>query len=61
MKNMKKTKHISIRIDATMLKKFHSVADYHGRSASRQILYLIHQCIREFEKEHGEIEVEEEE
>ena len=56
---MKKLKHISIRIDATMLKKFHSVAEYHGRSASRQVLYLINQCIREFEKEHGEIEIEE--
>lgn len=58
---MKKTKHISIKINPITLKKFHSVADYHGRSASRQILYLINQCIREFEQEHGEIEIEDEE
>ncbi len=55
---MNKQKHISIRIDEEVLKKFHYVSRYNGRSASGQILYLINQCIREFEKEQGEIELE---
>lgn len=50
---MNKQKHISIRIDEEVLKKFHYVSRYNGRSASGQILYLINQCIREFEKEQG--------
>lgn len=50
---MNKQKHISIRIDEEVLKKFHYVSRYNGRSASGQILYLINQCIREFEKEAG--------
>ena len=44
---MNKQKHISIRIDEEVLKKFHYVSRY-----------LINQCIREFEKEQGEIELE---
>ena len=51
---MNKQKHISIRIDEEVLKKFHYVSRYNRRSASGQILYLINQCIREFEKEQGE-------
>ena len=56
---MKKQKHISIRIDETVLKKFHHVADYDDRSASGQIMYLINKCIRDFEEKHGEIRMEE--
>ena len=55
---MKKQKHISIRIDAVVLKKFHYVAKYDDRSASGQIMYLIHKNIRDFEELHGQIEVE---
>ena len=57
---MEKQKHISIRIDAKTLQKFHFVAKYNGRSASGQTLYLINQCVREFEREHGEIQPEQE-
>ncbi|MBO5329153.1 MAG: hypothetical protein J6A71_01350 [Anaerotignum sp.] len=56
---MKNQKHISIRIDEAVLKKFHYISKYNDRSASRQIMYLINQCIRDFEKEHGEIELKE--
>ncbi len=52
---MKKTKHISIRIDEEVLIKFHYVAKYEDRSASGQIMYLINNCIREFEEKHGKI------
>lgn len=56
---MKKQKHISIRIDADVLEKFHYVAKYDDRSASGQIMYLINNCIREFEAKHGIIEIAE--
>ncbi len=52
---MKNSKHISIRIDEVTLKKFHYVAKYDDRSASGQIMYLINKNIRDYEKEHGEI------
>lgn len=54
---MKKQKHISIRIDADILEKFHYVAKYDDRSASGQIMYLINNCIRTFEEKHGTIPV----
>lgn len=53
---MKKNKHISIRIDEDILQKFHYVSKYEDRSASGQIMYLINNCIREFEEKHGKIE-----
>ncbi len=52
-----KNKHISIRINEELLKKFHYVARYEDRSASGQIMYLINYCIREFEEKYGEIEL----
>ena len=52
---MEKQKHISIRIDAETLAKFHYVAKYDDRSASGQIMYLINNCIRKFEEKHGPI------
>lgn len=58
---MKNQKHMSIRIEEDTLKKFHYVSKYNGRSASGQIMYLINQCIRDFEKEQGKIEIEEKE
>ena len=54
---MKKQKHISIRIDADVLEKFHYVAKYDDRSASGQFMYLINNCIRTFEEKHGTIPV----
>ena len=48
-------KSLSIRIDEEMLNKLHYVADYEGRSANSQILVLIRDCIKEFEKENGPI------
>lgn len=56
---MKKNKHISIRIDENVLRKFHYVANYDDRSASGQIMFLINSCIREFEEKHGKIELPE--
>ena len=56
---MEKNKHISIRIEADVLRKFHYVAAYEDRSASGQIMFLINRCIREFEEKHGKIELPE--
>lgn len=55
MEILNKNKHISIRIDEEVLRKFHYVARYEDRSASGQIMYLINNCIREFEAKHGKI------
>lgn len=52
---MNKNKHISIRIDEEVLRKFHYVAKYDDRSASGQIMFLINNCIRKFEEKHGKI------
>jgi hypothetical protein len=54
---LNKNKHISIRIDGDVLQKFHYVAKYEDRSASGQIMFLINNCIREFEEKHGKIEL----
>ena len=56
---MKKQKHFSILIDEDTLEKFHYISKYDDRSASRQIMFLIHQSIRNFEEKHGEIELSE--
>ena len=50
-------KSLSIRIDEEILNKLHVVADYEGRSANSQILVLIRDCIENYEKAHGEIEL----
>ena len=55
---MKKERHFGLRIDDELLRKFHYVCDYNGRSANGQILYLIRKCIKEFEAAEGEIKVE---
>ena len=49
------TKSLSIRIEEEMLDKLHVIADYEGRSANGQVMYLLQKCIREFEKTEGEI------
>ena len=51
-------KSLSIRIDEEQLHKLHIVAYYEGRSANSQILILIRDCIKEYEKEFGEIKID---
>ncbi len=50
-------KSLSIRIEEEMLHKLHVVSDYEGRSANSQILILIRDCIQQYEKEYGKIEI----
>lgn len=48
-------KNLSIRIDTKTLDKLHIIANYEGRSANNQILFLIRKSIEEYKREHGEI------
>lgn len=52
---------LSIRMNKELHDKFRSVAAYEGRSMSKQILYLLNKCVRDFEREHGPIELPQEE
>ena len=51
----KNNKHLGIEVDPTRHRKLRYIAKYDGRSANGQILYLIRQCIREFEERNGPI------
>ncbi len=48
-------KSFSIRIDDRLLDKLHVVADYEGRSANSQVLYLIRRHVEQYENQHGKI------
>ncbi len=50
-------KHLGIRIEDELHYKLHYISKYEGRSGNGQILYLIKKCISEFENEHGEIKI----
>lgn len=50
-----KIKHIGLRIEPEIHKKFRYIAKYEGRTINGQALYLVLSCIREFEKKNGEI------
>ncbi|MBQ3537146.1 MAG: hypothetical protein IJA39_01075 [Clostridia bacterium] len=52
----KENKHLGIEIDPELHRKLKSVAKYEGRSINGQVLYLVRQCIKEFEAENGIIE-----
>lgn len=52
---MKKNKHLGIVIEPELHHKLHYICKYEGRSANAQILYLVRQCVAEFEKKNGEI------
>ena len=53
----KMNKHLGIEIDPELHYKLRYIAKYEGRSGNGQILYLIRQEIKEFEKMDGEIVV----
>ena len=55
----KKNKHLGIEISPELHYKLHYIAKYEGRSGNGQIIYLLNECIRKFEKENGEIEFKE--
>ena len=51
--------HLSIRMNSELHDKFQYVAAYEGRSMSGQIIYLLNKCVKDFEREHGPIELPE--
>lgn len=51
----KKTKHLSLRIDEDLLRRFEYVAKYDDRSMNWLLLSLVRKCIAEFEQKHGSI------
>ena len=54
----KNNKHLGIEVEPELHGKLKYIAKYEGRSANGQILYLIRQCIKEFESQNGTIELE---
>lgn len=54
----KKNKHLGIEIDPELHQKIKYIAEYEGRSINGQILYLIRQCIKDFENENEPIIIE---
>ena len=54
----KNNKHLGIEVEPELHGKLKYIAKYEGRSANGQILYLIRQCIKEFESKNGAIELE---
>ena len=51
--------HFSLRIDKDLLRKFRYVANYHGRSANKEIEQFIKKAVANFEKEVEKIPTEE--
>lgn len=58
MKN-ENEKHFGLRVDASILAKFRYVCGYMGRSANSQLIWLMRRVIEEYEKQHGEIKLDE--
>ena len=55
----KNNKHLGIEIDPELHYKLHYISKYYGRSANGQILFLIREAIKDFEKVDGKIEIPE--
>ena len=56
----KENKHLGIEIDPELHYKLRYIAKYEGRSGNAQILYLVRQCIKDFEKNVEVIKLPEE-
>ncbi len=54
---MNKTRHLSVRIEDDLLKKFRYACKYEDRSANGQILNFIRNFVNKFESNHGKIEL----
>ena len=57
---MENERHLGLRIEDTLLKKFHYVCAYDGRSINQKVNHLIRQCVAEYENSHGSISLSEE-
>lgn len=52
------TAKFTLRTNSDLLRKFHFVADYNGRSANRELEVLMKRHIAEFEKDHEKISLD---
>ncbi len=52
----KDNKHLGLEIEPALHAKLRHIAKFEDRSINGQVLYLIRQCVREFEEENGTIE-----
>ncbi len=48
--SMEKGKHLGLRIDEETHRKLKELAEYEGRSINGEVLYLIRQAIKQYEK-----------
>lgn len=55
----KANKHLGLEIDPELHHKLRYIAKYEGRSINGQLLYLVRQCVKEFEATDGPIPNEE--
>ena len=51
-------KNISFKIDQETYDKLFYIAESENRSGKGQIIHLIRNCIKEFEQQHGNIQLE---
>ena len=54
----KKEKHLSLRIEEELLRKFEYVARYDERSMNWMMNSMIRKMVEAFEQEHGTIDVQ---
>ena len=54
----KRIKNIGLRVVPEVHEKMSYIARYEGRTLNGQVYYLMQNCIRDFEKEHGPIRPE---
>ena len=57
---MDKLLRYTLRVDRRLFQKFRYIAEAQGRSANKQIEQFIKRCVAEYERVHGEIQVDEE-
>lgn len=55
----KANKHLGLEIDPELHHKLRYIAKYEGRSINGQLLYLVRQCVKDFEATDGPIPNEE--
>ena len=54
---MNNQKNYNLRVDENSYKKLKYIADYNHRSVNSHIEFLIEQCINDFEKQNGKIDI----
>lgn len=45
----------TLRVNRELFRKFRYIAEFEGRSANKEIEQFMKRCVRDFEEQHGEI------